>query len=129
MNVFRNTIFALGLTAVLGGCALVGVDSGYRSLTIRNHQFEPSEVSVPAGRAFTLSIDGFDDKDLAISAPKLGINLMRVPATQEDSSPITHSRILPGRNARLPLGPLEPGSYVVSCTCHGEPSEAVIVAR
>jgi Cupredoxin-like domain len=129
MNVIRNTILALGLTAVVGGCALVGMDSGYRSLTIRNHEFEPRKVDVPAGQPFILTVDGFDDKDLAISAPELGINLIRIPATQEDSSPITQSRIIPGRSARLPLGPLKPGSYLVSCACHGEPSEAVIVAR
>lgn len=110
MNVLERAVCAFALSAILGGCALVGMESGYRSLTIRNHQFEPREVTVPAGRPFTLTVDGFDDEDLAISAPKLGINMIRIPATQEDSSPLTQSRILPGRNARLPLGPLEPGS-------------------
>jgi hypothetical protein len=129
MNVFKLTIHGLVLSTTLGGCALVGMESGYRSLTIRNHKFEPREVTVPAGRPFMLTVDGFDDRDLAISAPSLGIETLRIPATRKSTNPLVQSRILPGRNAILPLGPLEPGSYVVSCACHGEPSEVVIVAR
>lgn len=74
---------------------MFGMDSEYRSLTIRDHRFEPHEITVPAGRASTLRVDGFNDKDLAISAPTLA--MLRIPSTQEDASPIIQSRILPGR--------------------------------
>ena len=120
-------IFAV--TFALGGCALFGIETGYRSITIKDHQLQPAEITVPAGKPFFLTVDGFDDKDLAVSAPDLGINLLRIPATQESVSSITADRIRPGQNARLPLGPLKPGRYIISCACHGDPSEAVLIAQ
>jgi Cupredoxin-like domain len=129
MNARKMIPAMLAVTLALGGCALSGIETGYRSITIKNHQLQPAQIKVPAYKPFMLTVDGFDDKDLAISAPDLGINLLRIPATQEDNSPIRADRILPGHNARLPLGPLKPGRYVISCACHGEPSEAVLIAQ
>jgi hypothetical protein len=51
-----------------------------------------------------LTVDAFDETDLAIAAPDLGINLLRIPAAPEDGNSLTASRIIPGRHARLPLG-------------------------
>jgi hypothetical protein len=85
----------LAMTLALGGCGLFGVDTGYRSLTIRNHQFEPAKITVPTEKPFILTVDAVD----------------------------------PARRARLPLGPLKAGRYTIFCTCHGQSSTAVIVAR
>jgi cupredoxin-like protein len=119
----------LAMTLALGGCGLFGVDTGYRSLTIRNHQFEPAKITVPTEKPFILTVDAVDEADLSISAVDLGINRLRIPATQEDMSPLTLTHIDPARRARLPLGPLKAGRYTIFCTCHGQSSTAVIVAR
>jgi hypothetical protein len=128
MNALKIPPPMLAATLALGGCALFEIETGYRSITIKNHRLQPAETRVPAGRPFVLTVDAFDDSDLVISAPDLGINLLRIPATQEDASPLTTSHIVPGRHARLPLGPLKPGRYIISCACHGHPGEAVLVA-
>jgi cupredoxin-like protein len=129
MRNVRTVTSLLAMTLTLSGCALFGIDTGYRSLTIRNHQLEPAVVNVPAGKQFMLTVDGVDEADLAITAADLGIIHLRVPATLEDDSPLTLTQIDPARRARLPLGPLKEGRYTVSCACHGHPSTAVIVAR
>lgn len=129
MSALKIVPLMLAVTLALGGCALFGIETGYRSITIKNHQFQPVETRVPADTPFMLIVDGFDDRDLAISAPDLGITLLRIPATQKDGNPITSDRILPNRRARLPLGPLKQGRYVISCPCHGHPSEARLVAQ
>ncbi len=129
MNALKFAPLTLVVSFALQGCALFGIETGYRSITIKNHQLQPAETTVPAGRPFVLTVDAFDESDLTISAPDLGINLLRIPATPEDASPLTTDHILPGRHARLPLGPLKPGRYIISCACHGHPDEAVIVAQ
>ena len=129
MRIARTVTSLLAMALALSGCALVGVDTGYRSLTIRNHQLQPAEITVPAGKPFMLAMDGVDEADLAISAMDLGITHLRIPATAADHRPLTLTQIDPARRARLPLGPLKEGRYTVSCACHGHPSTAVIVAR
>jgi hypothetical protein len=129
MRVVRTVTSLLAMALTLSGCALFGIDTGYRSLTIRNHQLQPAVINVSAGKPFILAVDGVDEADLAISAVDLGITHLRIPATPEDHSPLTLTQIDPARRARLPLGPLKEGHYMVSCVCHGHPSTAVIVAR
>ncbi|MBN8907738.1 MAG: hypothetical protein J0H99_14140 [Rhodospirillales bacterium] len=119
----------LAVASLLGGCALFGIETGYRSLTIKNHRFDQTRVVVPKDRPFMLTIDGLDDRDLAISAPELGIDVLRVPATPDDRSPLVQTRPHPAQRALLPLGPLKAGRYPITCECHGHPSEAVIVAE
>lgn len=129
MKLATRVIPILAAASLLGGCALFGIETGYRSLTIKNHRFQPSKIVVPKNRPFILTIDGLDDRDLAISAPELGINVLRIPATPDDLSPIVQTRPHPAQRARLPLGPLNAGRYPITCECHGHPSEAVIVAE
>ena len=124
-----RTSLLLSLILVIGGCAAFGIETGYRTLTIRNHQFDQTEVVVPKDQPFILTLDGIDDIDLAISAPELGITLLRVPATPKSLDPTIVTQSLPGRSARLPLGPLKAGRYSITCACHGHPNEAILVAR
>ena len=64
-------------------------------IVIKNHRFEPAEVSVPAGRKFKLTVDNQD-------------------ATPEEfeSKSLRIEKVIPGkRKATINLGPLKPGSY------------------
>jgi hypothetical protein len=129
MNTLRVISTAIAVTFSLGGCALFGEETGYRSIRIENHQLRPAEIGVPAGRGFILNMDAFDSEDLVISAPDLGITRLRIPASPKDFSPMTTDRIVPTRHATLPLGPLKQGRYMISCDCHGHPTTAIVVAR
>jgi len=129
MNALKIASLMLAVMFPLEGCALFGIETGYRSITIKNHQLRPAEVRVPAGTPFILNVGAFDTEALAISAPDLGINRLRIPASKEHPRPMRTSYISPGRYVSLPLGPLKPGRYIISCACHGHPSEAVIVAQ
>lgn len=129
---FRFSALGVGgilLSPLLAGCALFGIETGYRGLSIKNHRFEYSEIEVPGGVPFVLTVDAIDDRDLIISAPDLGFTSMRIPASPASGSLRIPSRVLPTRYARLPLGPLQPGNYSIRCDCHGRESEAVIVVR
>lgn len=127
----------LGLRALLllaiflggTGCALFGIETGYRSFTIRNHRFQPAQIEVPKGVPFVLTIDAIDDRDLTIEASELGITRLRIPATAKDPRPTAISMAGLGRNARLPLGPLKEGHYTIFCECHGNPATADILVE
>ena len=124
----QGLAFAL-FCALLPGCSLFGIETGYRSITVDNHIFEPAEVTVPARTRFTLDIKALDDSDIVIAAPDLGISSLRIPATESSLSPLIQTWPSPYRYARLPLGPLTAGRYAMTCKCHGHPATAIIVAR
>ncbi len=125
----RKSWIALSLLLMLPGCALFGIETGYRSLTIRDHRFDPTQITVPEGYPFILTIDAIDDRDLVIAAPELGFDVLRIPASPKSLSPIVASRPTPSRSARIPMGALKAGSYQITCDCHGHPTKAVLVAR
>jgi hypothetical protein len=124
-----RTTLTLATLLVGGGCALFGIETGYRSLTIKNHRFEPARIEVPKNARFLLTVDAIDDRDLTISAPELGITRLRIPATEKDPRFPSMSRAVPDRHASLPLGPLNEGRYTVFCECHGNPVTADIIVK
>ena len=65
------------------------------TLSIKNHRFEPSELTVPAGQRVRLVIDNQD-------------------ATPEEfeSHSLRVEKVIPGRSkGSVTIGPLKPGSY------------------
>ena len=65
------------------------------SLTIRNHRFEPSTLTVKAGVKIVLSVT----------------NAGTAPAEFESSELNREKVIPPGTTAKIYVGPLEPGIY------------------
>ena len=127
-QLLRNFLL-LSIAVGGGGCALFGIETGYRSLTVKNHRFQPAQIEVPKGVPFVLTVDAIDDGDLFIAAPDLGITRLRIPATAKNPRPNSVSMAAVSRNARLPLGPLKEGRYRIFCDCHGNPAVADIVAE
>ena len=78
---------------------LCGFNSAYAddsaSLTIRNHKFEPSTLTVKAGVKIRLSVT----------------NAGTAPAEFESSELNREKVIAPGSTVTIYVGPLEPGSY------------------
>ncbi len=65
------------------------------TLTIKNHAFEPKEITVPAGKKIKLLV----------------VNQDATPAEFE-SKPLGREKIIPGKStATIQLGPLKPGRY------------------
>lgn len=127
-SITRALLFFMVLMA-LQACAAFGIETGYRNLTINNHQFDPVEVIVPKNTPFILTIAAIDNEDAVISAPDLGISRLRIPATARSLDPTVVTRSDPIRSARLPLGPMQAGRYLIVCECHGKNSEATLIVR
>ncbi len=87
----RKWILGLALALPLSAIAQMP----HFSLSIVNHRFEPSELTVPAGKRFRLVIQNKD-------------------ATPEEfeSRSLRVEKIIPGRSkGTLTIGPLKPGVY------------------
>ncbi|MET0155603.1 MAG: cupredoxin domain-containing protein [Rickettsiales bacterium] len=81
-------------TAVSFSFAALAEKPSYQ-ITVKDHQFSPSEVKVPAGEKFKLTVNNLD------------------PSPEEfDSSDLGREKVVPGKTAAtILLGPLKPGTY------------------
>lgn len=84
---------ALAVTAVAVATPARADES--HSITIRNHQFEPSTLSVKAGQKIKLTVSNAQKE-----------------AAEFESSELNREKVVPpGSSATIYIGPLEPGSY------------------
>lgn len=83
------------------------------TVIIKNHRFEPAEITVPAGKKFKLTVDNQD-------------------ATPEEfeSKQLRVERVIPGkRKATLNLGPLKPGRYPFVGEFHESTAKGTLHAK
>ena len=129
----RHVLLALGTLAAviaLTGCAVPDwkIDGKVTRYTkIDDHKFQPDRLNVPANEPFWLAIDGDDEvyRSLVISSTDLNIPPRRIRAHVHQSQwPESDA---PVRN-RLPIDPLKPGEYELTCDCHGEPTTLLLNA-
>jgi len=88
-------------------------DDVQATLTIRNHKFEPAELSVPAGVKIRLSIENHD-------------------ATPEEfeSHELNREKVVVGNGTiTVFIGPLEAGRYPFFGDFHQETAQGVLVAK
>jgi plastocyanin len=83
-------------TALLSFVAATALAAGDEfTLTIKNHAFEPKEITLPAGKKIKLLV----------------VNKDATPAEFE-SKPLGREKVIPGKaSATINLGPLKPGRY------------------
>jgi plastocyanin len=82
-------------------------------LTIKDHQFQPTELTVPSGTKIKLQIENQD-------------------ATPEefDSYPLNREKVIAGHStATIYIGPLTPGRYPFTGEFHATTAQGVIVAQ
>lgn len=82
-------------------------------LTIKDHQFQPAELTVPSGTKIKLLIENQD-------------------ATPEefDSYPLNREKVIAGHGtATIYIGPLAPGRYPFTGEFHATTAQGVIVAQ
>ena len=83
------------------------------TVTISDHRFQPSELSVPAGKKFRLIVKNLD-----------------ATAEEFESHDLKREKVIPGRSeAILILGPLRPGSYKFVGEFHEKTAKGNIVAK
>lgn len=97
-------MFRLTLCALLLICAIPAfADAPTITITLRDHQFVPSEVPVPAGVKVTLVIR----------------NEQQTAAEFESTSLHREKIVKASGEITVPVGPLEPGSYEFFDDFHG----------
>ena len=82
-------------------------------LVIRDHRFEPQELTVPAGKKFKLLVDNRD-----------------FTAEEFESHALNREKVVPG-NSRVPvfLGPLAPGRYPFFGEFHEKTARGALIVR
>jgi plastocyanin len=102
----------LGVSLALAAAAAHGQDAEAR-LVIRGHKFEPSELTVPAGKKVKLVIQNEDDT-----------------AEEFESYELNREKVVPPKGQiTLYVGPLEPGRYPFFGDFHKDSAQGVLIAR
>lgn len=83
------------------------------TLTLKDHAFAPSELSVPADQKFQLTIK----------------NLDTTPAEFESHALKREKVIAPGASVVIPLGPLKAGSYNFVEEYHEDVAKGTLTAK
>jgi plastocyanin len=110
----RLAIAAAIMAAALGASSLAGAaDPTTVKLTLKDHQFTPSEVHVPAGTPVTLVIRNEDSSAEEIDSPQLKIEKI----------------IAGGQEVSLTLHPLDKGSYPFAGEYHEDTAKGTLVAE
>lgn len=92
MTVLRIAVAAF---ALLGATAVLAAGEPEFAITLRDHQFTPAEINVPAGVKVKLVVDNQD------AGPE-----------EFDSHALNREKVIPGRTkATIFIGPLAPGRY------------------
>lgn len=105
-----RTILAIGCFAFAG---LVFADDPTFEITIRDHRFTPSEITVPAGQKVKLLVKNAD-------------------ATPEEfeSKKLNREKVIPaGGQATIFIGPLKPGEYPFIGEFHDQTATGKIVVK
>lgn len=83
------------------------------ALTIKDHRFQPAELTVPAGKKFQLVVDNQDPSPEEFESRKLRVE-----------------KVIPGKSkATLTLGPLKPGSYPFVGEFHESTAKGTLHAK
>lgn len=105
------------LLAVMAGIAfllpLQALAVGEASLVIRNHRFEPAELTVPAGTKIKLKVRNADST-----------------AEEFESYDLHREKVVPaGTEAVIYVGPLEPGSYAFFGDFNQKTAQGKLIAK
>lgn len=103
---------SLAWVALLFPAALWAADGEY-ALTIKDHQFDPSEVHVPANMKVKLIVHNLD------AAPE-----------EFESHDLNREKIIPpGSKISIFIGPLKPGKYSFFGEFHQDTAKGTVIAE
>lgn len=114
MITVRKSISSAGLAAILLLVAGAACAEDYDAkIVIRDHKFDPAELTVPAGQKIKLLVDNQD-------------------ATPEEfeSNELNREKIVVGKGTiTVFLGPLDPGRYPFFGDFHQETAQGVLIVK
>lgn len=92
--------------------AVSAADTDY-TLVIKDHRFQPAELTVPAGKKIKLTVENQD------------------PTPEEfESHPLNREKVIAGNGkATIYIGPLEPGRYPFFGEFNEATAQGIIVAK
>ena len=107
----KTNIILCGILLLLPNMALAGNRPAY-TIVIKNHQFDPAELTVPAGKKIKLVIDNQD------------------PTPEEfESYDLNREKIVTGNGTiSVFIGPLKPGEYKYFGEFHQDTAQGIIKA-
>lgn len=102
----------LSVTLFLLASSAFAADAEF-TIVIREHKFEPAELTVPAGKKIKLRIE---NKDSTVE--------------EFESFALAREKIIPGKStATLPIGPLKAGRYPFFGEFNESTAKGVVIAR
>jgi hypothetical protein len=108
----RTIVLALAALGALLPGAAAALAAEAVTLTLKNHQFVPSEVSVPAGERFRIEVE---NQDLT-------------PAEFESADLRVEKIVVPGGKIAVMAGPLKPGIYKFFDDYHPDTAKGTMTA-
>ena len=112
MRVFGLVVLSAAFAGGIVGCAPAGEEQEVR-LVIENHQFQPAEVTVPAGKRIKLVIENRDDS-----------------AEEFESHTLKAEKVVgPKATISVSVGPLEAGSYEFFGEYHESTAKGKIIVK
>ena len=110
MSVFKRSPVGLGALLLWSTCVFAA-DTEY-TIVIKDHQFEPKELSIPAGQKLKIWIDNQDKT-----------------AEEFESYELNREKVIAGgKKAAIFIGPLRPGSYKYYGEFHQDTAQGRILA-
>jgi Cupredoxin-like domain len=108
-----RTLFALAAVAVALSFVPAGAKAQDYTLTIRNHQFSPNEIKVPANKRVKLTVVNAD------------------PTPEEFESKVLRvEKVIAGKSQGIVrIGPLKPGKYPFVGEYHEDTAKGVVIAE
>jgi plastocyanin len=108
-----NTFTRLAAVILFGISCLSSAADPEVALTLRNHQFEPAELRVPAGKKIKIVIDNQD-----------------ATAEEFESHELNREKVIPGKS-KVPvfIGPLKPGRYPFVGEYNAKTAKGVVIAE
>jgi hypothetical protein len=108
----RMILLALAPIFVLLPTAMAALAAEVVTLTIKDHRFVPSEVSVPAGERFRIEVENQDS----------------TPAEFESADLRVEKIVVPGGKIAVMAGPLKPGIYKFFDDYHPDTAKGTMTA-
>jgi len=111
MQVFNLGVTTLAILMTVPAAAWAEDPPSFR-LTIKNHAFDPAELTVPAGKRLLLIVRNADDTPAEFESSQLGAEKV----------------ISAGREATIRIGPLTAGRYPFTDEFHQDQAHGVLIA-
>jgi len=109
----RYILPSLLAVALLASTAAFGADDPSFELSLKDHQFTPAQLTIPAGKKVKLTVKNLDP----------------TPAEFE-SHDFKAEKVIPaGKEGTLFIGPLKPGTYGFFDDFHKSSTKGVLVAE